>query len=96
MLTSVPSHTEVILRQNRCQHNLVHKQMGHPVSVHRFVVYTIFVDGQVLCGHTPDVAAGVPEVHRGSVQADGASASEHVLHHRHRRAALLSLPKVHE
>ena len=31
MLTSVPSDTEVILRQNLCQHNLVRKHMGHPV-----------------------------------------------------------------
>ena len=37
MLTSVPSHIEVILRRNWCQHNLVCKQMGHPVEGPRLV-----------------------------------------------------------
>ena len=32
MLASVPSHNEVILSRNLCQHNLVRKQMGHSLG----------------------------------------------------------------
>ena len=32
MLTSVPTHTEVILRRNWCQHNPFREQMGRPVN----------------------------------------------------------------
>ena len=38
MLTSVPTHTEVILRRNWCQHNLSREQMGHPVRALNYAV----------------------------------------------------------